>query len=127
MANKLTHFAIYIDDIDRAKSFYRDVFEWGFQSYGPDDFLQIKSDDSESGELIGALQSRKYAPLPEKIIGFECTIQVPDVAAVIEKAEAGGGTILMPKTAIPGVGWLTKFRDTEGNIVCAMQSDGEAG
>ena len=85
MANKLTHFAIYIDDIDRAKSFYRDVFQWGFQSYGPDDFLQIKSDDSESGELIGALQSRKYAPLPEKIIGFECTIQVPDS---ILKAEA---------------------------------------
>jgi uncharacterized protein len=127
MSNKLSHFAIYIDDIDRAKSFYREVFQWGFQSYGPGDFLQIKSDDSDSGELIGALQSRTYAPLQEKIIGFECTIQVSDVTVVIEKVKANGGTILMPKTAIPRVGWLTKFQDTEGNIVCAMQSDGEAG
>ncbi|MEI9809848.1 MAG: VOC family protein [Bacteroidota bacterium] len=43
MKNKLTHFAIHIDDIDRAKDFYSNVFEWGFASYGPTDFLQIQS------------------------------------------------------------------------------------
>jgi len=64
MSNKLSHFAIYIDDIERAKSFYQQVSQWGFQSYGPGDFLQIRSDESDSGELIGALQSRKYAPCP---------------------------------------------------------------
>lgn len=29
MKNKLTHFAIHIDDIERAKKFYDGVFEWG--------------------------------------------------------------------------------------------------
>ena len=38
MKNKMTHFAIHIDDIARAKSFYEGVFEWGFASYGPSDF-----------------------------------------------------------------------------------------
>lgn len=121
MKNKLTHFAIHIDDIERAKNFYEGVFEWGFVSYGPSDFLQIKADTTENGELIGALQSRKYSPVPEKIIGLECTIAVEDIDEIIQRVENNGGKILMPKTSIPYVGWVAKFLDTEGNLVCAMQ------
>ncbi|MEI9809847.1 MAG: hypothetical protein WDO16_19390 [Bacteroidota bacterium] len=40
---------------------------------------------------------------------------------IIQRVESSGGQILMPKTAIPYVGWITKFLDTEGNLVCAMQ------
>lgn len=126
MKNRLTHFAIYIDDMDRAKSFYEQVFNWGFATYGPPDFLQIKADQTQNGELIGALQSRKYSPLQEKIIGLECTISVDDIDAIIQKVEQNEGQILMPKTAIPTVGWITKFLDTEGNLVCAMQTDPSA-
>ncbi|NBA86671.1 VOC family protein [Emticicia sp. CRIBPO] len=123
MKNKLTHFAIHIDDVDRAKDFYGGVFEWGFSSYGPTDFLQIKADQSENGELIGALQSRHYSPVKEKLIGLECTISVENVEEIIRRVESKGGEILMPKTAIPYVGWITKFLDTEGNLICAMQYD----
>lgn len=122
----MTHFAIHIDDIERAKNFYGQVFEWGFASYGPPDFLQIKADKTESGELIGALQSRKYSPVAEKIIGLECTISVESVDEIILRVENNGGQILMPKTAIPYAGWIAKFLDTEGNLVCAMQSDNSA-
>ena len=31
MKNKMTHFAIHIDDIERAKKFYDGVFDWGFK------------------------------------------------------------------------------------------------
>ena len=126
MKNKMTHFAIHIDDIERAKNFYEGVFDWGFASYGPSDFLQIKTDKSENGELIGALQSRKYSPLKEKIIGFECTISVKSIDEIIKRVESKGGQILMPKTVIPYVGWIAKFLDTEGNLVCAMQHDNNA-
>lgn len=123
MNNKLTHFAIHIDDIERAKNFYGNVFDWGFNSYGPPDFLQIKTNNTDSGELIGALQSRNYSPVKEKIIGLECTIGVENVDEVITKIENNGGQVLMPKTAIPYVGWIAKFLDTEGNLICAMQTD----
>jgi uncharacterized protein len=79
MKNTLTHFAVYIDDLERAKKFNDEVFDWGFVSYGPPDFLQIKTDKSEQGELIGALQSRKYSPVKEKIVGLECTISVLNI------------------------------------------------
>ncbi len=119
----MTHFAIHIDNIARAKSFYEQVFEWGFASYGPADFLQIKADKSDDGELIGALQSRKYSPLKEKLNGLECTIAVENIDDIIQRVEKSGGQILMRKTEIPSVGWITKFLDTEGNLVCAMQAD----
>ena len=126
MKNKLTHFAIHIDDIERAKSFYDKVFDWGFNSYGQDDFIQIKADKSENGELIGAMQSRKYSPVADKIIGLECTIGVESIDAIIEKVKINGGQILMPKTAIPYVGWIAKFLDTEDNLICGMQYDNSA-
>lgn len=126
MKNKLSHFAIYIDDIERANKFYESVFQWGFNGYGQDDFLQIKTDQSDNGELIGALQSRKYSPVPEKIIGFECTIGVANIDETISKVESNLGKILMPKTPIPSVGYIAKFLDTEGNLFCAIQYDNTA-
>tara|TARA_R110002072_G_scaffold106447_3_gene232494 strand:+ start:5313 stop:5693 length:381 start_codon:yes stop_codon:yes gene_type:complete len=121
MKNNLAHFAIYIDDMERAKDFYSNLFGWDYNSYGPDDFLQIKDGSDTDASLIGALQSRKYSPINDKIIGFECSIAVSDIDAIIEKIEANKGKIVMPKTEIPYVGWLVKFLDTEGNIVCAVQ------
>lgn len=123
MKNQLSHFAIYIDDAQRAKSFYQGVFEWGFQSYGQEDFLQIKLSDSQDAPLIGALQSRSYSPIPEKVIGFECTIAVADLDSTIAKVLENGGQVVLPKSAIPFVGWIAKFTDTEGNLLCAMQYD----
>ena len=126
MSNKLTHFAIHIDDIERAKSFYDGVFDWGFNSYGQADFLQIKADKSETGELIGALQARKFSPVSEKLIGLECTIGVENLDEIVERVKNNGGQLLLPKTAIPFVGWIAKFLDTEGNLICAMQYDNSA-
>lgn len=119
----MTHFAVHIDDMERAKKFYDGVFDWGFNSYGQDDFLQIKADKSENGELIGAMQSRKYSPVPDKIIGMECTISVENIDDIIEKVIANGGQVLLPKMSIPNVGQVAKFLDTEGNLICAMQYD----
>ena len=126
MQNKLTHFAIHIDDIERAKKFYGEVFDWGFSSYGPPDFLQINADKTETGELIGALQSRNYSPVPEKVIGLECTIGVENIDDIIDRVKDNDGQILLPKTAIAYVGWIAKFLDPEGNLICAMQYDAGA-
>lgn len=103
------------------QTFYQAVFNWAFNSYGAPDFLQINSSPSKEGELIGALQDRRYSLAPEKVIGFECTIKVENVDTTAAGVEKAGGEILMPKTEIPHVGWVIKFKDTEGNILCAMQ------
>lgn len=121
MKNNLAHFAIYIDDMERAKDFYSNLFGWDYNSYGAEDFLQIKDSSGTEASLIGALQSRKYSPIDDRIIGFECSIAVTDIDAIIKKIETCKGKLVMPKTEIPHVGWLVKFLDTEGNILCAVQ------
>jgi len=42
---------------------------------------------------------------------------------IIEKVKNNGGQLLMPKTAIPYVGWIANFLDTEGNLICVTQYD----
>jgi len=117
MKHNLTHFAIFTEDQERAQAFYNKVFSWDFNSYGAPGFSQVNND----GQLIGAMQDRKYQMTSEKVIGFECTIQVTDIDEITKLVTEAGGEILLPKAEIPGVGWLIKFKDTEGNVVCAMQ------
>ena len=52
MKNNLSHFAIYIDDIERAKGFYSNLFGWDYTSYGQDDFLQIKDSPKEDSSKL---------------------------------------------------------------------------
>lgn len=117
MENKPTHIGIYIDNMERAKNFYSLLFGWNFNNYGPSDFLQIKSNN----ETIGALQARKYSPIKTKINGFECTIKVKNIEETLKVVLENGGTVVLPKTKIPSVGWIIKFLDTEGNLLCAME------
>ena len=125
MTNQLAHFAIHADDLDRARKFYGAIFGWKFQGYGGDmtDFCQIKDAGGKMLEPLGAIQARKFNVAPQPVIGFECSIAVDDVDAAARAIEANGGKIVMPKTAIPGVCWIVKFLDTEGNLVCAVKYD----
>ena len=99
------------------RKFYHELFDWEFNSFGPSDFFQIQSES----QLIGDLQSRSYSPVKDKVIGFECTISVDNIDDTASKVVANGGKIVLPKTSIPTVGWIIKFLDSEGNLVCAMQ------
>ena len=70
-----------------------------------------------SGKASGALvKSGFHKPSKEG-----CVIYLnanPDLTAVLEKIEAEGGKILMPKTKITDeVGYMAFFEDTEGNSV----------
>jgi hypothetical protein len=123
---ELCHFAVQCDDVQRAKKFYESVFAWtmsGYRGVGTDEFQRIVTDQ---GKHIGAVQDRKFNPANERILGFECSVSVPDVEEITRKVESAGGTMLMRKTAIPGVGWIVKFLDTEGNLCCAVSHDDSA-
>jgi len=54
---------------------------------------------------------------------FVCTVDVPNTDQFVAKATKSGGTIALPKMAVPGIGWLAYVKDTEGNILGLMQND----
>jgi len=127
MANHLSHFAVCVDDTERACRFYERVFHWGFEPYGPPGFYIVHTDGpGKGGRVNGALQKR-FEIVPGVILsGYECTLSVPNVDATAAAIGKHGGQILMPQATIPTVGTMVRFRDTEGNVVCAMQYEDQS-
>ena len=54
---------------------------------------------------------------------FVCTLDVASVADIEATLPVLGGTVAVPKMAIPGVGWLLYIKDPDGNILGVMQAD----
>ena len=120
MTAKFRHFAINADDVQRAKQFYEAVFGWTFSPWGPPNFYQVR----DAGEgLLGALQERRELVAGQPANTFEPTVGVEDLGVAKAAGVAAGGKIVMPRTRIEGVGELIYFRDSEGNLVGAMQYD----
>ncbi|MGF1507950.1 MAG: VOC family protein [Myxococcota bacterium] len=119
--NRISHFAVNADDIDRAKQFYEAVLGWSITPWGPPGFFQI---DTGEGGLRGALQQRREIRPGKPMFGFECTVAVSDIAKLEAEVVANGGRIVMEKATIAGVGHLVFFEDPEGNIVGAMEYEG---
>jgi len=54
------------------------------------------------------------------------TISVNSVDKFSKTIQDNGGKVLMPKSPIPGIGWLATCQDTGGNTFGIMQQDASA-
>ena len=125
MANNLASFAIHADDVQRCRRFYEAVFQWRFEPWGPPDFYLVHTGDLDRPGVQGLLHKRMQPRGAGGPNCFECTIAVDDLDAVTTAISASGGRILMAKAPVPTVGLLTKFEDTEGNVLGAMAYEHE--
>lgn len=115
------HFEIPAEDPDRAIKFYQTLFGWKFQKWdGPMPYWLISTGEGEPG-INGGLMPRHHPDQP-------CvnTMNVTDLDASLTLAEKSGGQCVVPKMAVPGVGWLAYCKDTEGHIFGMMQNDPKA-
>jgi predicted enzyme related to lactoylglutathione lyase len=119
--NKIDFFVVHSDDVARARKFYENVFGWRFQPWGPPDFFLISTGAPDDPGIGGGLQKRHALVEGKAPLCYECTISVLDIDATAAAVVAAGGKIIMPKCEIPTVGFLIKFLDPEGNVVCAKQ------
>jgi predicted enzyme related to lactoylglutathione lyase len=120
---RVVHFEIHCDDVNRAEAFYRDVFGWTIQRWeGPVDYRLIMTGPGDQAGIDGALVERRHPIVGEAVIAFVNTIQVDDIAGTEQRVSEAGGRQVVDRHEIPGVGQLSYFKDTEGNIFGAMQS-----
>jgi predicted enzyme related to lactoylglutathione lyase len=123
----LYHFSINADDVPRARRFYEEVFGWKFLPWGPPKFYMIEmGGEREAAPVQASLQGRRELLPGKRTIGFECTISVPSVDETHQAVLAAGGSVVMPKSIIVGVGALMFFEDTEGNVFGVIQPDARA-
>lgn len=125
--NRVVHFEIHADNPERAKSFYSALFGWKITKWdGPIEYWLIETGPKTDLGIDGGML-RRIAPIDgQAVIAYVCTIDCENIETTMATAQKLGAAIALPKTAIPGVGWMAYVKDTEGNIFGIMQSDMEA-
>jgi predicted enzyme related to lactoylglutathione lyase len=90
------------------------------------DYWLIKTGPGDQPGIDGGLLRRHGTIDGTAVIAFVCTVDVPSVDDYAGKITSHGGTVVVPKMAVPGVGWLAYAKDTEGNIFGFIQRDSSA-
>jgi predicted enzyme related to lactoylglutathione lyase len=115
MPGKLVHFEVPAKDTGRAKSFYGDVFGWSFNDSGmPGMDYNLTQAGGEPG---GAVYSHEDA-----FDGIFVYFDTDDIDGSVQKVRDAGGEA-NDKGPIPGIGWFSHCKDTEGNDFGLFQSD----
>jgi predicted enzyme related to lactoylglutathione lyase len=121
---RVVHFEIHANDPERAVKFYQDVFDWQINKWdGPEDYWLVSTGPQDEPGINGAIMKRNYPVTSDNVIAYVCTIDVPSVDEYVTRITEHGGTIVLPKMPVPGIGWLAYAKDSEGNIFGVMQND----
>jgi predicted enzyme related to lactoylglutathione lyase len=113
----IVHFEIPADDIQRAKTFYSDLFGWRMESMPGMDYTMIDTFGAPGGGMMKRMHPE------QQIISY---IGVPSVDEYAAKAEKLGGKIIVPKMAVPGMGYFVVCLDTENNAFGIWEMDMKA-
>jgi predicted enzyme related to lactoylglutathione lyase len=118
---RVIHFEINAEKPEQIAKFYEDVFDWKIEKWnGPMDYWMIMTGEEEQG-IDGGLVKRTETSMPPVN-----TISVPSIDNYLKKIKENKGIIVVPKQAIPGIGWTAYFRDPEGNSFGLLEEDPEA-
>jgi predicted enzyme related to lactoylglutathione lyase len=116
----IVHFDLPADDVERGKKFYEKLFDWKFDKVPmPEPYYLIETKDLEGNPGIGGGMGKRMLP-GQQVSNY---IGVPSVDEYLEKVEKLGGNIFMPKTAVPGWGYLAVCVDTENNVFGLWEED----
>jgi uncharacterized protein len=119
---RIIHFELPADNPDRAAEFYKNVFGWQFQKWeGPQEYWLITTGPKDQPGINGGLMRRQYPGA-----GTCNTVDVASVDGAVTTITKHGGKNVVPKMAIPGVGYLAYCSDPEGNVFGLMQADPNA-
>jgi predicted enzyme related to lactoylglutathione lyase len=115
--NAINWFEIPATDLARAKQFYERIFEIEMQEMEMDGMKYAMFPfDPIQGKVSGGLaQSPMHTPGNTGSIMY--LNANPDLQLVLDRVQAAGGIISMPKTSIGQNGFMAFITDSEGNSV----------
>ena len=108
---RICWFEIPADDLDRAKTFYGELFGWKIANMpGMSDYMHIDTGGPDEA-LDGGLMPRRSPG--QTITNYVFVDSVSKFAAMVQKL---GGKVHVPKTAVPQMGYFAICEDTENNV-----------
>ncbi len=130
--DRVVHFEIQADNLERASKFYKEVFGWNIEKWegGSMEYWMIMTAEKDSKEpgINGGLLKRPAKTPPHECgtNAYVCTVQVKSFDETAKKIKKAGGIVAMPKFAIPGMAWQGYFLDMEGNTFGIHEPDENA-
>ncbi len=124
--DKVMHFEIPVDDLARAMDFYSSTFGWKLEQMEEMDYTSVVTTSvdpetqmpTEPGGINGGMTQRSdETPAPVLTMG------VDSIDDSLSRAEAAGGSVVRPKTSIPGMGSYAYFKDSEGNTLGLWENE----
>ena len=110
-ARPVVHFEFWAKDAPKTAAFYKEVFDWEINHIPEMDYHMVSP---ASPGIGGGIMTPKQGEWPA---GMTMYIDVDDLAAYCEKIKAAGGEIIVDNMEIPGVGWLSLFKDPDGRCM----------
>ena len=117
MAGDIVHFEVPSKDTGRAKEFWGSLFGWEFELF---------SEPMEYNMIRGMQPGGGIYPAQGEESGLTVYFGTDDVATHVARVEELGGSVVMPKTPIPSIGYFAVCQDTEGNTFSLFESDESA-
>ena len=118
MANPFVHVELNTTDVEKAKSFYSQLFDWQLEdmSMGPSGtYTVIKVGDGTVGGLL-------KNPMPGVPSFWLAYVLVDDIGAATKKAESLGAKIVKNSIEVPDMGWLSIIADPTGAALGLWQT-----
>ena len=108
MPDPFCHVEIQVRDLERAETFYRDVFGWSFTKESAHyEWIQT------GGPITaGLLQVKRSQPS-----GIWTFVEVADAAKTSEAVRAAGGKVVQEARDVPGHGRYALIEDPEENLI----------
>lgn len=122
--NTVNWFEIPVSDMDRAQKFYETIFGIEMQKMPMPEFEMVAFPmEMGNGKVHGALcKHEMYTPSQDGVTLY--LNANPSIQDVIDRIEAAGGKIVIPKTQISEeIGYMAFFVDSEGNRM-ALHANG---
>ena len=115
-SNAIGWFDIYVNDMERATTFYETVLGKKLEQMGDPtgetQMMSFPTDMSVYG-AGGALVKSQYAK--PGVGGTMLYFDTEDCSVEASRVEAAGGKVIRPKFSIGEFGWVALCEDTEGN------------
>jgi len=106
----ITHVDIPVSDLDKAASFYSDLFGWKIaEAPGYEGYPMWQAPNEISG---GGL-----APRSDDFTQPRSYVEVDSIEETLEKATANGAKVVLGKTDISETSWWAVLEDPDGNSI----------
>jgi len=116
MKNALNWFEIAVSNFDRALKFYETALDAKLEVIRkPQEAMGLFPADLENG--VGGAISFREGCNPGKGGTTVYLNATGNLDAILERVPAAGGSVIVPRTAIPPHGFMALIEDTEGNAV----------